>query len=104
MELIKPYTFDLDSQHTVLVVLDMQNATCIRHAGYGKALADAGEPDAQRAFFERVEKIVIPRQQQLPDYFRDNCPRGPLRPSPHSVRNRPAACSTVGSRRSPRSG
>ena len=75
MELIKPYTFDLDSHHKVLVVLDMQNATCIYHAGYGKALADAGEPDAQRAFFERVEKIVIPRQQQLPDYFRDNCLR-----------------------------
>lgn len=72
MELIKPYTFDLASQHTVLVVLDMQNATCSRHAGYGKALADAGNADAQRGFFERVEKIVIPRQQQLLEYFRRN--------------------------------
>ena len=72
MELIKPYTFDLDRHHTVLVVLDMQNATCVRHAGYGKALADAGEPNAQRAFCERVEMIGFARRQQLLDYFRDN--------------------------------
>lgn len=72
MELIEPYTFELDGRNAVLVVLDMQNATCTRHAGYGKALADAGRADAQRAFFERLESVVIPRQQQLLEYFRSN--------------------------------
>jgi len=72
MDLITPYTFELAGRRAVLVVLDMQNATCTRHTGYGKALADAGLADAQRAFFERVENLVIPRQQRFLEYFRRN--------------------------------
>ena len=72
MEMIEPYSFDLDARRTALVILDMQNATCSRTVGYGKTLADAGKLDTQRVFFERVENTVIPQQKRMLDFFRQN--------------------------------
>ncbi len=63
---------DVDSSDTVLVVIDMQNATGNRNMGLGKLLSEAGKAEQSDFRFSRIEQMLVPNIQKLLASFRDN--------------------------------
>ena len=63
---------DVDSSDTVLVVIDMQNATGNRNMGLGKLLSEAGKAEQSDFRFSRIEQMLVPNIQKLLTSFRDN--------------------------------
>ncbi len=65
-------TVTVESSNTVLIVIDMQNATGNRTMGLGKLLSDAGKADNSDFRFSRIEQMLVPDIQKLLASFRNN--------------------------------
>ena len=62
----------IDPTDTVLLVIDMQNATGNRHMGLGKLLSDAGKASDASFRFDRIDNLLVPKISALLDSFRAN--------------------------------
>ena len=72
MTLMMPYTFEIEPSRAALLIVDMQYATGSRTEGLGVLLANAGQLEERKHYFDRIEQIVLPRQQELIAYFREH--------------------------------
>lgn len=62
----------IDPSDTVLLVIDMQNATGNRNMGLGKLMSDAGKASDASFRFDRIDNLLVPKINALLDSFRAN--------------------------------
>jgi nicotinamidase-related amidase len=62
----------VDPTDTVLLVIDMQNATGNRKMGLGKLMSDAGKASDASFRFDRIDNLLVPKIRALLDSFRTN--------------------------------
>jgi|TARA_B110000967_G_scaffold25174_1_gene23173 nicotinamidase-related amidase len=62
----------IDPTDTVLLVIDMQNATGNRNMGLGKLMSDAGKASDASFRFDRIDNLLVPKIKALLDSFRGN--------------------------------
>ena len=62
----------IDPTDTVLLVIDMQNATGNRNMGLGKLMSDAGKASDASFRFDRIDNLLVPKIRALLDSFRTN--------------------------------
>jgi nicotinamidase-related amidase len=62
----------IDPTDTVLLVIDMQNATGNRKMGLGKLMSDAGKASDASFRFDRIDNLLVPKIRALLDSFRTN--------------------------------
>ena len=62
----------IDPTDTVLVVVDMQNATGNRNMGLGKLMSDAGKASDASFRFDRIDNLLVPNISSLLRSFRAN--------------------------------
>ena len=58
---------------SVLLVIDMQNATGNRHLGLGRLLQEAGTAESANYRFDRIENLLVPNIDKLLGSFRKSC-------------------------------
>jgi nicotinamidase-related amidase len=62
----------VDPKKTALLIVDMQNEFVLRDFGEALAFKEAGEWERWIPFHDRLDNIVIPNNQKLLKFFRDN--------------------------------